>query len=129
MLGIIVEFVWEFALQMVWELLFELGFRSLGEAVRRRSRAHPALAMLGIALLGGFAGVLTNLVAPARLTTRMPVPGVSLVLSPLLCGGAMEWYGRWRTANGETPSWLATFWGGALFAFVMAFVRFVWVGV
>jgi hypothetical protein len=40
----------------------------------------------------------------------------------------MERYGQWREEQFRRRSYLATFWGGALFAFFMALVRFVWVG-
>jgi len=39
----------------------------------------------------------------------------------------MEQYGQWREENGGERSFIATFWGGALFAFSMALVRFLWV--
>jgi hypothetical protein len=53
---------------------------------------------------------------------------MSLVLSPIVTGLLMEAYGRWRTSRGGYPSFVATFWGGALFAFVMALVRYLSVG-
>jgi hypothetical protein len=39
----------------------------------------------------------------------------------------MDRYGEWLENRGGSRSHVATFWGGALFAFGMAFVRFVWV--
>jgi len=117
--------IWEILLQIVVEVLFELGFESIRESMRRRRRAHPVLALVGAALLGGVAGFVTSLLWPTRIIQTAPVPGVSLLLSPLLTGLVMDQYGRWRERHG---SYLATFWGGALFAFGMALVRFLWVG-
>jgi hypothetical protein len=37
----------------------------------------------------------------------------------------MDRYGHWRESRGVEPSYSATFWGGAVFAFGMALVRFV----
>jgi hypothetical protein len=117
--------IWEFFHQMVVEMLCELGLESMGESFRRRRRAHPVVALVGAALLGGAAGFVTSLIWPTRILQAGPLPGVSLLASPLLNGLAMHQYGRWRK---EKASYLATFWGGAFFAFAMALVRFVWVG-
>ena len=113
---------------MIGEVLIELGFRSLGEPFRTRSRAHPVMAAIGIVLLGGVAGGLTSLIWPTRVFRPGPVPGASLVLSPLVTGAMMHRYGDWREDRGGRRSSIATFWGGALFAFSMASVRFLWVG-
>jgi hypothetical protein len=50
------------------------------------------------------------------------------VLSPMLAGLVMHYYGRWRESRGSEPSYTATFLGGALFAFGMALVRFLLIG-
>ena len=97
----------------------------MGESLRRRRRAHPVVALVGAALMGGLLGLVTSLAWPARLFPSAPLPGASLLLSPLVTGLVMDRYGRWRKGKG---SYLSTFWGGALFAFGMALVRFVWVG-
>ncbi len=50
-------------------------------------------------------------------------PGASLVVSPILNGLLMHYFGAWRTPRSGPPSFIATFWGGALFAFGFAAVR------
>lgn len=120
--------LWEIGLQVTGELLIELGFHSIGEPFRRRSRADPAFAAIGAVLLGAAAGALTSLMWPVRIFRPGPLPGASLLLSPLVTGVVMERYGQWRDDRGRARSFLATFWGGALFAFSMALVRFLWVG-
>jgi len=124
-LEILLPAIWEILLQIVMELLFELGFESIRESMRRRRRAHPVVALVGAALFGGVAGLVTSLLWPTRIIQTAAVPGASLLLSPLLTGLVMDQYGRWLKGNG---SYLATFSGGALFAFGMALVRFLWVG-
>ena len=52
-----------------------------------------------------------------------PRPGVSLVIAPITAGLVMHAYGVWSEERGRHPSYLATFWGGALFAFAMAGTR------
>jgi hypothetical protein len=120
--------IWEILLQLTGEFLLEVGFHAAGESFRRRSRAHPVFAGTGLVILGAIAGLITSLLVPARVLPPSPLPGVSLFLSPALTGLLMEAYGRWRDRRGRPRSYAATFWGGALFAFSMALVRFVLVG-
>jgi hypothetical protein len=78
-------------------------------------------------LLGGALGALTRMIWPTPIFQPSPVRGASLLLSPLMNGAIMDRYGAWLEARGGARSYIATFWGGALFAFGMALVRFVWV--
>jgi hypothetical protein len=118
--------LWEIVLQVAGEILIELGFSSVSESFRQRSRAHPVLAGIGILVLGGVAGGITRFIWPGRIFQPGPVPGLSLVVSPLVTGLIMDRYGEWREGRGSSRSYIATFWGGALFAFGMALTRFVW---
>ena len=127
-LELVLTTIWEILLQVTGESLVELGLHSIGEPFQRRSRAHPVLSAIGIVLLGAAAGVLASLMWPVRIFQPGPVPGMSLVLSPLITGVVMHRYGEWREDRGQMRSSMATFWGGALFAFSMASVRFLWVG-
>jgi hypothetical protein len=81
---------------------------------------------LGALLLGAVAGAITRVVWPGRIVAPGPLPSLSLLLSPVITGLAMDRYGEWRETRGGSRSFLATFWGGALFAFGMALVRFLW---
>ena len=120
--------IWEIFLQGVGEALLEGGFHAAGQSFKRRSRAHPVVAGVGVILMGAVAGVIASLVWPARILHPGPVRGLSLIVSPLVNGIVMERYGQWREDRGGSRSYIATFWGGALFAFSMALVRFLWVG-
>jgi hypothetical protein len=120
--------IWEVLLQIGGEILIEFGFQSIGDSFRQRTRSHPVIAGAGAALMGGLAGVLTSLSWPTRILQPGPFRGVSLLVSPVITGLIMDRYGQWREDRGAGRSFLATFWGGALFAFTMALVRFVWVG-
>jgi hypothetical protein len=120
-----VSAIWEGLFQFGGELLIELAGRIFGAPFERRERAHPILAGIGVILLGGVVGLLVSLVFPEPLITFGRVPGASLVLSPLFNAFAMEYYGRWRESRGKSRSYLATFWGGGLFALGMATVRFL----
>jgi hypothetical protein len=124
---LLLNFLWEIFLQIVGELLVEGGFRAAGESFRDRTRAHPVFAGIGIIVMGALAGVIASLVWPTRIFQPGPVRGVSLIVSPIVTGLVMERYGQWREDRAWSRSSLATFQGGALFAFSMALVRFLWV--
>ena len=119
--------LWEICLPVGGEILIDLGITSTSESFQQRSRAHPVLAGIGVLLLGGISGAMTRLVLPAPIFPPGPVRGLSLLLSPLVTGVVMDRYGAWRDGRGAPRSFVATFWGGALFGFGMALVRFVWV--
>jgi hypothetical protein len=122
---VVLSVLWEGFLQLVGEALIVLGWRTAGEPFRERGRAHPVVAGMGLLLMGGVIGFLLSLAFPTRLVTGTPVPGISLVLSPILAGLVMDRYGHWRESRGVEPSYSATFWGGAIFAFGMALARFL----
>ena len=54
-----------------------------------------------------------------------PWAGLSLLISPPVNGLLSDAFGAWRERHGRSRSYLATFWGGALFAFGMAGARFL----
>lgn len=85
------------------------------------------MAAVGVAILGALGGVVSSLIWPTRIFQAFPVRGLSLLLSPFATGVVMDRYGQWREARGGQRSYMATFWGGALFAFSMALVRFLWI--
>ena len=119
--------IWELFLQLLGELFLEAGIHSAGEPFRARTRTHPVMAAIGIVIAGALAGLVASLAWPARILQPGPVRGLSLIVSPIAAGILMDRYGRWSEEKGSEPSYLATFLGGALFAFSMALVRFLWV--
>ena len=88
---------------------------------------NPLLAGLGLLTLGGIGGATVSVFFPQPIFNSRPMPGASLVLSPLLNGALMEFYGRWRERQGRGRTSLSTYWGGGAFALGMALVRFWWV--
>jgi len=118
----------EVAFQVVGELLLALGLEAVSQPWRRRRDANKAIVGVGLLALGVAGGAIASLLLPSPILGLGLVPGLSLVVSPLACGLVLEAYGRFRLARGGDPSYLATFWGGALFAFGMAATRFWFVG-
>ena len=114
-------FLGEIVLQLFAELALELGFQPF----RKRGDSHPVVIGIGLVLLGVAAGGLTVLILPRPVIPPLPIRGLSLLLSPLATGVLMERYGEWREERTGKRTYMATFWGGALFAFAMAATRLV----
>ena len=130
MLGLLVELLLqclaETVLQFLAEVLFELGFQALAHSVRRGRLAKPVLAGIGLIIIGVIVGLATCWLLPGPLVQSAPrLPRLSLVLAPVATGAAMHALGSWRRRRGGDPTLLATFWGGALFAFAMGAARAV----
>jgi hypothetical protein len=128
----VLEFVVEAVVELVIELVFQGGgelliegvARLLGAPFGRRGRQHPVAAGAGLLLLGGLLGLASWWAWPYRVVASGPFPGISLLISPLVNGLLAEALGRWRESRERPRTYLSTFWGGALFAFGMAGVRY-----
>jgi hypothetical protein len=125
LLLLVFDVVLELVVQVVLEILAELGLSALQAALDRPRRSLP-LAAMGLFLVGAGLGGLSLLVWPDRIFEPGPVPGLSLVLSPVCAGAAMHAWGAYRRSRGHAVSDLATFTGGAAFALGTALVRFLW---
>ncbi len=127
-LEILAGILFELILPFLAEVAMDLGLDSLRHAVRRGRAANPALAGTGLFLLGGMLGFTSALVAPHRVWRPLLHPsGITVVLAPIVNGLLMHGFGAWRRRRGGDPSRLATFWGGAVFAFGLALARWWWV--
>jgi hypothetical protein len=123
----VLQLILELFGQFILEVLAEFGLASIKAALERPNRSLP-LAALGLFVLGAGFGGMSLLVQPTRIWSPGPVPGLSLVLGPLGAGAAMQGWGVYRRAHGHATTNLATFAGGAAFAFGMTLVRFLWAG-
>ena len=108
----------------MFEFLAGVGAEALGNAIALERDREPALAILGQCFLGAIAGLVSLLMVPRRLVPISPVPGLSLVLAPLVAGAAMEGIGRLWLRLGWDRSAIFSFQGGAIVAFVIGLVRF-----
>ena len=115
-------------LEVFIEIVFAFGLERPTNAYGRPLLRYPLWMYLGLAILGAGTGSLIAQLAPRRILPSPVIRGVSLFVSPLLAGIVMKCFGHWRTDKGHHPTVLATFWGGAVFAFGMAFVRWLMVG-
>jgi hypothetical protein len=118
-IGLLIEFL----LPAVVEFLLGVFSHTLGRD--SRGRLHPVFGLLALAFLGAVAGGLATWLLPQRLLGARAIPGASLVLSPLLNGLFMHYYGSWQARRCGHESLAASFTGGAVLAFGFAFVRFL----
>ena len=119
---LLLELFIEIVFEVGGELLLELGWSGVKETLGRKNH-HPALAALGYLVLGGLLGAASLLVWPERVVRPGPVPGLSLLIGPLVSGVAMHFWGGFRRAQGRSTTNLATFAGGAAFALGCALAR------
>ncbi len=121
----VLEIFGEFLLQ----IFFELAAEALSGLFKSQRESSPAVWATRLVLVGAAAGLLSAWLFPHRLiATRVVVPGASLALAPLATGCAMHFVGKRLRGVGRHASNLATFRGGAVFAFSMAFIRWGLVG-
>jgi len=127
LIGLLIQLLGEVLFQLVVEIACECGFELTRAAIRpTNGRALSVVgASAGQLFIGAAAGLVTVLVLPHRVLPPVAMPGISLILSPIGTGALMGLLGRWARQRGNTPSSLATFRGGALFAFACAATRFV----
>ena len=125
---LIFEFVFqvfgEFLLQAVFELLYELGFRSLADTIKRPR--SPSLSAIGFLLWGAMAGGLSLLIFPASPTDDPMLRQINLFVTPVVVGIGMMLLGRLREKKGQQLVRLDRFGYAFVFAFSMALMRFIW---
>ncbi len=109
----------------MFEIAATLGWESLKHSLRRKQKTTLWLASVGHFLMGAIAGFASLLIFDQRLTPRAAIPGLSLILAPLVTGAIMGWLGTlWGRRHREPPA-LFTFRGGAIFALGMALLRLI----
>jgi hypothetical protein len=123
--GGLLELVLEILAQAAFELLAELGVRCLAEPFKRPEPASPVMAAAGYLIYGAIAGGL-SLLLPKMFVISKSLRLVNLIVTPIVCGFVMAWFGRFRERRGAETVRLDTFMYGYLFALSMAVVRYVW---
>jgi len=119
------ELIFEFILEILLEILAELGLHSIGEAFHKREKRNPFFAVPGYMLLGLITGGVSLLLFPHSFIQSQRFHGISLVIIPLLGGAVMSGIGLLRRRRGEELIQLDSFAYGAIFAFGMALIRFL----
>jgi hypothetical protein len=107
LLWFVLEIVIDIFGTIIVEMILEVT-HALDEDMSARGAAIVWL--LGCSVL---VGGLTIVVAPERLSTTRLFPGQSLLLTPVVLAGVMEWFGRAGERRHKNVSHLATWYGGA----------------
>ncbi|GFO65471.1 hypothetical protein M1B72_17080 [Geomonas paludis] len=116
--------LWELFANIIFQLLVELGLRSLVEPFRKSDRMHPVFAFIGSILLGSLAGVVSLWIAPNHIVHSKHLQGYGLLFVPLLCGVTMAGLRQLKESKGRQVFFLDSFTYGYTFALFMSLVRF-----
>ena len=123
--SIILEAAFEILAQMFFELVAEIGLRSLAEPFRKTQPLNPILAGIGYVSYGAVAGGL-SLLLPKVFAVELWLRLLNLIATPIVCGYIMAKVGQIRARRGESVMRMDTFSYGYLFALSMAVVRLLW---
>lgn len=128
-MGILLESIAGAAGQVLFLLICALGLGEFSVLVNadRTDDNRRLLAIWGWFIIGGIIGFGTFLLLPRGLFPSNSIPGLSVVLVPVLTGLATMQWGRIRRQQNKIRLTLASFWGGWSFAFGSTLVRFVFV--
>ena len=126
-LGFVIEALGEVVVELFGQIIMAVLIESVAQAFRRGKKVDRRVAAFGLLLLGAICGGLSCLIFPHRLMTAANprFRGLSLILAPLATGACTNMLGEWLRSRGRQPTAIATFWGGATFAFAMALVRWL----
>lgn len=125
LLFVLLEIFGELLLEAAGEAIIAFGFEAVSAPFKKAQGASRAMSLTGIIVLASLSAGLFHFFLPFPLTKPSRFPGISLILSPALCGASLYLVGKWRALNDRPTTRMATFWGGALFAFVFSLVRFL----
>lgn len=124
--GIILGAILDFLLTAAGELSIELLFRTIRAPFDDREDRNPVFAGMGYALFGLVVGGVSLLIFPNSFARSKSLPGISLLVTPVLCGLLMAGVGWWREQHGQKRIRLDSFLYGYIFALSMAVVRFLY---
>jgi hypothetical protein len=109
----------------VAELVLAFGWESVAAPFRRRERSNAALAAVGYILFGGILGAVSAWLIPHRFSQNDAISLLSVILNPIAAGFVLNFYGAARRRRNRPTTNLATFVGGASFAFGLSLARFL----
>lgn len=125
----------EFLLEILIEILtfpvvelFSARWRKKRASDGKTQGLDPLAQGALIVVFGLILGLVSALVFKARILPGYGFRGMSLILAPLLGGLLLQGYGLLKKKHNKSASFLATFPGGALFAFSISLARFLLVG-
>jgi hypothetical protein len=126
-LELLLEIFFEAAFEFAADFLGALILRGIAEIFDTSEFKNPLLACIGYVFLGGVAGGLSLLFFPHPLVHPSKVPGLSVVISPILAGFGMSLVGSTLRKRNKKVIQIESFGYGFAFALGMALVRFFFV--
>jgi hypothetical protein len=124
LLELFLEFFFEAAFEFAAEFLASLIWRGVAAVFDTTEFKNPARACIGYVFLGGVVGGLSLLLFPHPLVDPSRIPGLSVVISPVLAGLGMSLVGSTLRKRNKKAMQIESFGYGFAFAFGMALVRF-----
>jgi hypothetical protein len=123
----LLEVLFEAAFEFVAEFIGALIIRAVGEVFDTSEFKNPVLAYLVYMALGGVVGGLSLLLFPFPLVHRSRLPGLSVIISPILAGLGMSMVGSTLRRRNKKTMRIESFGYGFAFAFAMAVIRFLYI--
>jgi len=122
---LLLEIFFEAAFEFVAEAMTDLILRGLVAVFDTSEFTNPFVAYAGYVFLGGVSGGFSLLIFPRPLVHPSRIPGMSLLVSPLITGLAMWVLGAMVRKHGKKVMRIESFGYGFAFALGMALVRYV----
>lgn len=119
----LLQIVGEMVLQLVLQVLVELGMHAIAEPFSR-SKPRPWLAGIGYLIFGALIGLASTIFFPDSFISSTTGRVVNLVASPIVAGFCMAAVGAWRERRGQNLLTMDHFLYGFLFALALSETRF-----
>lgn len=123
---VLLQFGGEIVLQTLFEVLAELGMRSMADTLQKPRT--PLFSTIGFILWGLIAGGISLLLFPTSPIANPTLRAINLFITPTTIAAIMMFIGWARTKKGQPLVSLDRFGYAFVFAFAMALVRYIWVG-
>ena len=110
-------------IELLGQAIFQLGCRSMVEALLPDKQRNKIFAGIGYAILGVVFGAVSLKIYPHYFVIDKSYRVINLLTIPIALGILMSYLGNKRIAKGDHTIGLDKFSYGFLFAFFMALVR------
>lgn len=124
---VILEFIFsifgEFLLQIIFEIIAEIGIASFSRS--RESTKSPVLAAISYFILGAIAGGISLLIFKTQFIHDHSLQIANMFVTPFIIGVIMMQIRKKRLSSGKIVTRMDSFTYGALFAFGMSLARYV----
>jgi hypothetical protein len=121
---ILIEILFEVVVPLFAEFLAELALHELVRFPWVRKTGRVILTAIIYFGVGVVAGLISLLIFPKAFARSSTLPGISLVITPVLGGLLMSYIAWFRVRTWDWTIRLETFAYGFLFAFAMTLLRF-----